>query len=124
MSADPAWRLPDTDKERIGKVNEYFKSENDLIPDDVPEIGLLDDAILIELVGRALRPELDDYADFCRYRVGEAARLGISPSEVKTRRECWFHERQQEVRLELQLRRVRDTNYGGSTGAGPAFRIC
>ena len=68
MSADPAWRLPETDKERIGKVNEYFKSENDLIPDDVPEIGLLDDAILIELVGRALRPELDDYADFCKQR--------------------------------------------------------
>src|SRR6476646_2783215 len=50
----------------------------------------LDDAILVDAAMDTLRGELDDYADFCRYRVGEAARLGIPPDEVKTRRECWF----------------------------------
>ena len=88
MSADPAWRLPEMDKERIGKVNEYFKSENDLIPDDVADIGLLDDAILIELLGRALRPELDDYADFCTQR--ELRAKASEPGAPEFERRDWL----------------------------------
>ena len=95
-----------------------------LIENDVPVVGLLDDAILVDAAMDTLRAELDDYADFCRYRVGEAARLGISPNEVKTRRECRFHERQQELRLEQQLRRVRGASFGRSSSAAPGFRIC
>src|SRR4029077_17852782 len=48
-----------------------------LIENDVPVVGLLDDAILVDAAMDTLRAELDDYADFCRYRVGEAARLGL-----------------------------------------------
>jgi hypothetical protein len=64
---------------------------------------------------------LEDYADFCRFRWSEAARL--QATEVETDREQWMTERQHEKRLELQLRRVRGTNYG-SSGSGPVFRVC
>jgi hypothetical protein len=95
-----------------------------LIDNDVPVVGLLDDAILVDAAMETLRGELDDYADFCRYRVGEAARLGIPADEVEIRRERWYSDRQQELRLEQQLRRVRGTNYGRSTSTAPGFRIC
>ena len=95
-----------------------------LIENDVPVVGLLDDAILVDAAMDTLRGELDDYADFCRYRVGEAARLGLPPDLVEIKRERWHDERQQELRLEQQLRRVRGTNYGKSSSAAPGFRIC
>jgi hypothetical protein len=90
MAADPAWRLPGIEIDRIRKVNEYFESENDLIPDDVADIGLLDDAILIELVARALRPELDDYADFCHQRELREKALGVEPGTSEFERRDWL----------------------------------
>jgi hypothetical protein len=100
------------------------ESAGALIENDVPVVGLLDDAILVDAAMDTLRGELDDYADFCRYRVGEGARLGVPPEEVEVKRERWYAERQQELRLEQQLRRVRGTNYGGSSSSAPGFRIC
>ena len=39
-----------------------------MIPDDIPIIGFIDDAIMIELVVRDLAAEIDAYADFCDYK--------------------------------------------------------
>jgi hypothetical protein len=101
----------------------YIDDATSLIPNDVPTIGCLDDAILVDIAMDSLRGELDDYADFCRFRWSEAARLQVT--EVETDRERWMAERAQEKRLEQQLRRVRDTNYAGAGGcAGAAFRVC
>ena len=44
----------------------YLCDPEDLIPDDIPGIGMLDDAVMIELVFRELRHELDAYQDFMR----------------------------------------------------------
>lgn len=98
MAADPAWRLPDTDIDRIGKVTEYLATANDLIPDDVPDLGLLDDAIVIELVVRALRAELDDYADFCRHREALALARGVEPGELGFERRDWLAMQRAQVR--------------------------
>ncbi len=46
----------------------YLCDPEDIIPDDIPGIGLLDDAVMIELAFRELRHELDAYEDFRRYR--------------------------------------------------------
>jgi len=122
---DAQWNVSAKVEHAMREIVAYLdEGSSALIENDVPVVGLLDDAILVDAAMDTLRAELDDYADFCRYRVGEAARLGISPSEVKARRERWFHERQQELRLELQLRRVRDTNYREPNGTAPGFRIC
>ena len=40
----------------------------DIIPDDIPGIGMLDDAVMIELVFRELRHEIEAYEDFCAWR--------------------------------------------------------
>ena len=46
----------------------YVCDPEDIIPDDIPGIGLLDDAVMIELVFRELRHEIEAYEDFRRYR--------------------------------------------------------
>lgn len=103
------------------EIIEYLDDPTSLIPNAVSVIGQLDDAILVDIAMDTLRGELEDYADFCRFRWSEAARLQVT--EVETDREQWLRER--EKRLEVQLRRVRDTRYAtDARAAGPVFRIC
>jgi len=122
---DAQWKVAAKIEPAMREIVAYLdEGASALIENDVPVVGLLDDAILVDAAMDTLREELDDYADFCRYRIGEAARLGISPNQVQVRRECWFHERQQELRLEQQLRRVRNARYDGSSSTAPGIRIC
>lgn len=76
MRADHGFALDDGVAERIRALLAYVEQRDDLIPDDTPVIGRLDDAILIELLLRELGPELADYADYCDYRREMEARTG------------------------------------------------
>ena len=68
MLRDDEWGLPENEAQRILNALVYFSEPDDLIPDDTPAIGFIDDAIMIELVIRDLYPELDAYRKFCSYR--------------------------------------------------------
>lgn len=81
MLEDEAWALPAPRRLDVLEALVYFSDPEDLIPDDIEVIGLLDDAIMLELLLRRLAPVLRAYADFCRYRDG----LGAAP--VTTRQE-------------------------------------
>ena len=122
---DAQW---DIAPQQLGPMREIIDYIDDdaqaLIPNSVPVVGLLDDAILVDAAMDTLRGELDDYADFCRYRTAEAASRGVATAEVRIERQRWYDDRQQELRLEQQLRRVRGTRYGGSNSGVAGFRIC
>lgn len=68
MLIDEEWQLPNDDRERLLAMFVYFGDPEDLLPDDVPVIGYLDDVIIIELIMRDLRHVRDAYDDFCQYR--------------------------------------------------------
>lgn len=68
MLEDAAWALPGDLRREVLRVLAYFCDPDDLIPDDVEVVGLLDDAIMLDLLLRRLRHTLCAYADFCRYR--------------------------------------------------------
>lgn len=68
MLEDPDWALTGANRERIISALAYFNEPVDLIPDSVPGIGYLDDAIMVQLVVDDLRPDLDAYDDFCAFR--------------------------------------------------------
>jgi uncharacterized membrane protein YkvA (DUF1232 family) len=70
MVTDGDWPLPAAARGPALAALAYLCDPDDLIPDDVPGLGLLDDAIMIELVCRELRHELDAYRDFAAYRQG------------------------------------------------------
>ena len=90
MAADAAWRLPGADVVRVDVAVEYLSRADDLIPDDMPGIGYLDDAIVIELAHRMLERELADYADFCRFRDAEAAVRGVPVAALDVDRRDWL----------------------------------
>lgn len=68
MLTDDEWQLPDTDRERLLAVFVYFSDPEDILPDDIPVIGYLDDVIIIELIMRDLRHVRDAYDDFRSFR--------------------------------------------------------
>ena len=68
MLTDGDWGLPQGDRDRVLHALAYFSDPDDLIPDEIPGVGYLDDAIMVELVAAELAEELDSYNDFCRYR--------------------------------------------------------
>ena len=68
MLDDHEWRLPQRETNRVLNALAYFCDPDDLIPDNIPGLGFLDDAIMIELVVRDLKHEIDAYRDFRNYR--------------------------------------------------------
>jgi hypothetical protein len=121
---DTKWQMAPALKIDLRDLLDYFDSDTGLIPNHIPTVGLLDDSILVDAAMQKFRTELDEYADFCRYRVAEAARLDIALDAVEVDRDRWFIERQQEQRLEQQLRRVRSATYARTDGVERAFRVC
>lgn len=68
MLEDDAWALPVPERDQVLQVLAYFSDPDDLIPDDVEGVGLIDDAIMLELLLRDIRPVLGAHERFCRWR--------------------------------------------------------
>jgi len=68
MLRDREWRLEGADRNRILDALAYFVDPDDIIPDRVPGLGYLDDAIMVELVVKELTHEIQAYEDFCAFR--------------------------------------------------------
>ena len=119
LVVDEGYGLPEEDRKRVLSCLAYFADPDDIIPDSVPVIGLLDDAIMIELCVRELKPELDAYGDFVIFRNQEAARRGVDPAELKTERVEWLETRRLEAHEHMRHRR-RD-GYGASSNWAPAL---
>lgn len=68
MLRDEDWKVTKTGRDKILTVLVYFSDPDDLIPDIIPSLGLLDDAVMIELVIQDLKHDLEAYLDFCHYR--------------------------------------------------------
>ncbi len=117
MVDDVGWALPDEERKRVLSVLTYFADPQDMIPDNVPVLGFLDDAIMIELVIRELKHELDAYGDFCRFRSAEAARRG--EDALSLGRVEWAEKRRH--MLIARMRRRRRTASRSRSGSG--FRI-
>lgn len=115
MAVDNSWGLMDEDKQRVVDALAYFSEADDLIPDDIPGLGFLDDAIMIEIVSKALRHEIQAYRDFVVFRAAEQARLGEDAESVE--RSDWLATRRQQ--LHSRMRRRRRRGDGGGKGRSP-----
>jgi len=117
MLTDHEWRLPNRDSTRVLNALAYFSEPENLIPDHIPGLGFLDDAIMIELVMRELRHEIDAYRDFCEFRRNSRPKTGVKSKSSDMTRDKWLERRRQE--LQARMRRRREGKGGGTDGKPP-----
>lgn len=116
MMEDQTWALPEPERNHVVNALAYFANPEDLIPDHIPGLGFLDDAILIELIARELKPELDAYNEFCSFRATEAKRRGMEVAEVG--REEWLASQRTQLISRMRRRRRGRSSSGGRGGSG------
>jgi uncharacterized membrane protein YkvA (DUF1232 family) len=99
---DPEWQMPDDEKTEILTSLAYFSEPHDLVPDNIPGLGYVDDAIMIELAIQDLSQDLDAYEAFCQFRKTEENRRG---AESNVNRESWLDSKRTELRSGMRRTR-------------------
>ena len=111
MLTDPDWPLDPDERSPVLAALAYACDPEDIIPDEIPGIGLLDDAVMVELVFRELQHELEAYEDFRRFRKtlprGAAARVdqGATRQRLERRRAQLIDRMHRRSRAARQARR-------------------
>ena len=109
MLADDEWQLPTADRERLLAMFVYFSDPEDIMPDDIPVIGYLDDVIIIELVTREMQHVRDAYDDFRKFRRDFDAKNSNVDGAIR-------RDRLDRRRQQLHQRMQRRTQRGKKTG--------
>ena len=118
MLEDDEWALSGRDRERVVRGMAYFAEPDDMIPDKVPVLGFIDDAIMVELVVTELGHEIEAYSDFCSFRVRREELYG-NDDDPSTREE-WLEARRRALHDRVRRRRQRRQNRSkGSDSRSP-----
>ena len=115
MLRDEDWRLDGRDRGRVLDAIAYFAKPEDLIPDQIPGIGYIDDAIMIELVTRELKHEIKAYQDFCEFR--GRPKMEASADKLERRR------KDLQARMRRRRRHERQTMRGRGSPRKTSLRL-
>jgi len=106
MINDAEWQLSEQDRRRVLSALAYLCDPEDLIPDHIPGLGFLDDAIYAEIIIKELRYEVDLYTEFCTYRKSEEERRAARGENIKLGREEWLADKRAALHANLRTRRA------------------
>jgi uncharacterized membrane protein YkvA (DUF1232 family) len=113
MLEDSEWPLDPEDRGRILVALSYFAEPQDIIPDNIPGLGFLDDALLAELVIEELEHELAGYREFCDYRHRQEAARG---KEAEVGREDWLAAKRRQIFLQIRRRQRESRRHSSREG--------
>jgi uncharacterized membrane protein YkvA (DUF1232 family) len=102
LAQDKDWTLPPKKRLQVITALGYFTGPHDLIPDRVPGLGFLDDAIMIELVCEDFRHELRGYEEYRKYKQGGEQRPWLRVAEAK------LADKKKSIRARIQAAEARD----------------
>jgi uncharacterized membrane protein YkvA (DUF1232 family) len=108
MLKDTEWNLSEEDADRIFSAMSYFADPIDLIPDHIPGIGFLDDAMFVEIIIRELRSEISAYGEFCRFRDAEESRLAEAGKDPQENRDQWLSAKRDELHSKVAANKSGD----------------
>ncbi|MCP5065255.1 MAG: DUF1232 domain-containing protein [bacterium] len=83
MVNDLQYKAPKAVISRAVAALAYFDNPKDVIPDDVPLVGFLDDAIMIKFVEEDLEHELWGYRKFKAFREGSEQRFWTDTAKAR-----------------------------------------
>jgi uncharacterized membrane protein YkvA (DUF1232 family) len=114
MVQDQDYGLPTSQRKRVLGALAYFAHPKDLIPDSIPGLGFLDDAIMVELVAQDLRHELWGYGKFVAYRKSAVQRpwTAVGQSSLQSK----LAKKRREIRAAIQSRAAKEAERAQSTG--------
>tara|TARA_R110002073_G_scaffold223317_2_gene383528 strand:- start:595 stop:1161 length:567 start_codon:yes stop_codon:yes gene_type:complete len=118
MVSDVEWELDESERNTILSALAYFCDPDDLIPDHLPAIGFLDDAIYVEIIIQELAAEISSYEEFFNYRVAEEDRRRNRGLDTSVGREDWLADKRSVLHSRMRARRS-----GSSSGAGWRTRL-
>jgi len=116
MINDEEWQLDEEERRLVLSVLAYVCEPEDLIPDHIPVLGYLDDAIYAQIVLGELRNEISLYLEFCAYRDTEEARRRRLGEDVKVGREEWLADKRASLHGKMRKGRM-------STGMTGTWRM-
>ena len=106
MINDEEWNLSQDERRHVLSALAYLCDPEDLIPDHVPGLGFLDDAIYAEIVLGELRNEISLYEEFCAFRKAEEASRKAQGEDVRVGRDEWLAEKRAALHAKMRKRRV------------------
>ena len=104
MATDAEWQPRPEDQQRVLNALACFST-----PSESAGVGLLEQAIMIELVSRDLEHDIQAYQAFCKLR--EQARQRRRPDVDQNR---WLAQKRDELHARMRERRKRDLDRAGS----------
>lgn len=108
MIEDEDWAMTEAEQQRVLAALAYFANPQDVVPDHVPALGFLDDAVLIKLVEDDFQPELWGYRRFRRFQEGAEQRPWTSVARQR------LPQRLKEKRAELRRKIAEKRKKAGS----------
>jgi len=107
---DEAYRAPKAVTDQVVAALAYFANPDDLIPDEIPVLGFLDDAIMIKFVEREFKHELSAYRKFRKFHRGAEQRpwTAVASGRLPARLEV----QRAQLRAEVDRKREADADKG------------
>ena len=112
MLKDKSWKMSIEDRQRVLAALSYFSEPSDLIPDDTPGLGFLDDAIMIEIVCRELKHEIQAHGEFIKDCAANNDPESHDPSPEKSTE--WLEERRAQLHTRMRRRRREQQDHNRS----------
>jgi uncharacterized membrane protein YkvA (DUF1232 family) len=103
---DDAYAAPQRVRSEVLAALAYFSNPEDLIPDQVPGLGFLDDAIMVKFIEEEFKNELWGYRRFRKLRDSSEQRPWSAPASDRLRQRLETDRRR--VRAEIDERNAKD----------------
>ena len=103
---DDEYAAPKRVRDEVLAAIAYFSNPEDLIPDHVPGLGFLDDAIMVKFIEDEFKHELWGYRKFCKRRDSSEQRPWSSAASERLRKR--LEADRKSIRADIAKRQARD----------------